>query len=474
MSAQTTPPVAAPLTTILLRTGRCIGGGRDLPAELREQLGQVQERFTALNDTITKENRALTDEERTELKDLREKRTELNERIRLAEEAQEAERQRRAAQGEPSDDPADPEGRGGGPRRVHVEDPPKFRTLGEQLSAVARASMPGGETDPRLLNVHDEARAQGASSAIPQDGGFLVQPEFNNTLLQRAVQEAMLWTRCRRFPVTQGDTLDLPYIDETSRADGSRWGGVQVFRNHEAESVTAKKPKFGEHRLQLEDLTGLAYATDNLIQDAPLLGTIFENAFTSEFNYKLDDEVVDGSGAGEMLGILKSPALVSVSKESQQSAKTVVFKNIIKMWEKMWPSSRRNAIWIVNTEVETQLMQMTLPVGTGGVPVYMPAGGLSTAPFGTLLGRPVMVVEQAKGVGTKGDIILADLSQYGIAEKGGLQGDVSMHVRFINHEQTFRWKMRNNGQPLWHSALTPANTANSITLSPFVALNARA
>jgi HK97 family phage major capsid protein len=81
-------------------------------------------------------------------------------------------------------------------------------------------------------------------------------------------------------------------------------------------------------------------------------------------------------------------------------------------------------------------------------------------------------IEQCSTVGTVGDIVLADLSQYLLAEKGGMEAMASAHVRFLYAEQTFRFMMRVDGQPLWSTALTPANGTN--TVSPFITLATRA
>jgi HK97 family phage major capsid protein len=96
---------------------------------------------------------------------------------------------------------------------------------------------------------------------------------------------------------------------------------------------------------------------------------------------------------------------------------------------------------------------------------------LSGAPYATLLGRPVIPVEYCDNVGDKGDILLADFSQYALIEKGPASA-YSIHVRFTSDEQTFRMVHRVDGQPLWKNALTPYNAGS--TLSPFVTLNERA
>jgi HK97 family phage major capsid protein len=105
------------------------------------------------------------------------------------------------------------------------------------------------------------------------------------------------------------------------------------------------------------------------------------------------------------------------------------------------------------------------------MPVYIGPGGLSGSPYATLYGRPVIPVEYCQTLGTKGDIVLVDLSQYMVIDKGGLQSAQSMHVRFLNDEQTFRWTIRNDGQPIWNAPLTPFKGSN--TLSPFICVETR-
>ena len=158
--------------------------------------------------------------------------------------------------------------------------------------------------------------------------------------------------------------------------------------------------------------------------------------------------------------------------ETGQAAATVVSENLIKMWARMWAPSRRNAVWLINQDVEPQLMQLSLPVSTGGQLVYMPPGGLSASPYGSIFGRPVLPVEYCQTLGTTGDVILADLSEYYAIEKGGVEAASSIHVRFVYDETVFRFVYRFDGQPSWASALTPFKGTN--TLSPFVVLAARA
>lgn len=340
----------------------------------------------------------------------------------------------------------------------------KFKSFGEYLTKVVRAET-GGGVDPRL-------KATGLSEGVPAEGGFLVQQEFVNTLMEKVYEIGVLAAKCTRQPVGANfNGIKIPAVDETSRVDGSRWGGVRAYWAAEGGTKTASKPAFRQISLELQKLIGLCYVTDELLQDAVGLEGYVNRWFPLEFGFKLDDAIINGDGAGKPLGILGSPCLVSVSAETGQAATTIVAENIIKMWARMWGASRKNAVWFINQDIEPQLYTMSLAVGTGGIPVYMPAGGLSGQPYGTLMGRPVTPIEQCATLGTVGDIILADLSQYILIEKGGIQAASSIHVQFTTDETAFRFVMRVNGQSIWNSALTPYKGSN--TQSPFIALATR-
>lgn len=346
----------------------------------------------------------------------------------------------------------------------------KFPSLGQQLTAIMQAGSPGGRIDPRLFKA---AAATGLNETVPSDGGFLVQKDFAQELLQDVFQTGILASRCRKVQISSNaNGMKINGVDETSRAS-TRWGGILGYWASEAEEKNKSKPKFREIELNLKKLIGLCYATDELMGDAAALEGIIRQGFASEFGFLVDDAIINGTGAGQPLGILNSGCLVSVAAESGQKAATVVAENVIKMYSRIFAQSRQNAVWLINQNVEPQLFTMSLSVGTGGVPVYMPAGGLSGAPYGTLFGRPVIPIEQCATLGTVGDIIFADLNGYILAEKGGIESAMSIHVKFDYDESVFRFVLRVDGQPVRASALTPYKGGSGATLSHFVTLAAR-
>ena len=299
------------------------------------------------------------------------------------------------------------------------------------------------------------------------DGGFLVQQDFVTELLKRTYETGILASRVKKIPIsTNANSLKINAVDEESRANGSRWGGVQTYWEAEADELTASKPKFRQMELSLKKLTGLCYATDELLRDAAALEAVIRQAFAEEFGFKMDDAILSGTGEGEPLGILESDAVVKVDKETGQKD-TLVVENIVKMWNRLWSRSRANAVWYINQEIEPLLY--TLKVGD--TPVYVPAGGLSAKPYGTLFGRPVVPLEQCSAAGEEGDIILADVGQYLLIDKGGVKAASSIHVRFLYDENVFRFIYRVDGRPIWNKPLTPYK--GSATVSPFVTLAKR-
>jgi len=343
-----------------------------------------------------------------------------------------------------------------------------FASLGEQLLAIRNAELPGRRLDERLTT----RAITGSGTTIASDGGFLIETQHSKEILKRVYEIGAVTSRVRKLPLEAGlDTMTVNAIDETSRATGSRWGGVQVYRVAEGGTGTAKKPKIRQIKLSLKKLMGLWYATGELLKSPAAMTAVANQAFAEEFAWTIENEIINGDGVTQMKGILATGCTVSVTKETGQDADTIVYENIVKMWSRMWGRSRANAVWFINQDCEPQLNQMTKPVGTGGIPVYLPPGGLSQSPYGTLMGRPVIPLEQCSTVGTVGDIILADFSQYVTIDSGATESASSVHVRFLYDEEVFRWMIRNDGQPIWASALTPANGTN--TLSPFITLASR-
>lgn len=357
------------------------------------------------------------------------------------------------------------------PSPTVITDSAGFKNVGDQLIAVRNAKLRPHMVDKRLV----EARALGANEATPEDGGFLVQQDFAQEIIKRINDIGQVQSRVRRIPISgSANGTKIPAINETSRATGSRWGGVQAYWIQEGGALTPSRPKFRMINLNLGKLAALMYATDEILQDAAQLEAIANEAFPEELNFMLEDAIINGDGTGKPLGFLNGNSVVNVAIEGTQTiANTAGFLaiNVANMMARMPARNYANAVWLVNPVLLAKLVVMTIGGAGGATPVYLPGGNLSGTPFGTLLGRPVIPVEYCAAEGTPGDIILADLSQYVVADKGGIDYASSMHVAFLTDEMAFRFILRVDGQPVWNNVLTPFK--GSATQAPFVTLATR-
>lgn len=339
--------------------------------------------------------------------------------------------------------------------------------FGEFLQAVHSSRM-HNINDPRLF----QAAGQGMNETGGADGGFAVQTDQASGILKLMYDSGQILSRIKPLPLgANSNGIKINALKETSRATGSRFGGITGYWIDEGTAPTGSRPKFRKISLELRKVGALGYATDELLADAVALESVMTQGFADELTFLTEDAVWEGVGAGMPQGIINSAALISVAKETGQAASTIVYENVSKMWARVWARSRATGAWFYNQDCEPQINQMSAVIGTGGVPVYLPPGGLSVTPYANLYGRPLIPIEYASTLGTVGDLVFCDFGQYVLIEKAVQQAS-SMHVAFVTDEMAFRCIYRVDGQPLLESAITPFKGTG--TLSPFVALATRA
>jgi HK97 family phage major capsid protein len=450
----------------------------DKVAELRTRAQTLSSEIDAIYNTALTEKRALSDDEQKAMKLKKDELTPLVATITSHDEHEAQKTILNGTRGDSEGPGAGIQARAGERIRVGAdrEAGRPFATLGDQLLAVMSAhSGTGNPVDKRLLRLDTEIRAaSGMSEGVPSDGGFAVQSDFVQNIIGRIFDQSTgpIASRVQRIDIgPNANGIKQNVIDETSRVNGSRWGGVQTYWAAEADTVTASKPKLRRMEMDLEKLFGIWYLTDELTSDSTAMSSVAETAFAEELQFKVEDGVFNGTGVGQMLGILNSPALVEVAIESTQDIDNTadfIAANTSKMLAR-FNGSRARAAWFANISLFPKISLATL--GGNSVPVYLNQGTIANAPFGTIWGIPIFFVEYAAAEGTPGDLVLADLGWYAMIAKGAPKFAMSMHVRFLNDENTFRVTFRTNGQPIPKAAITPYKGTD--TRSPFVTLAVR-
>lgn len=344
-----------------------------------------------------------------------------------------------------------------------------FVSFVEQLGAVRRAAASHYEDlDPRLLGI---AAASGMSQGVSSEGGFLVAPEFAEQLFGAMWRTGQILSRVSRYGVKPNRSgVKIPAFDETTRADGQRLGGVKVYWSDEAVQVTPSKPKMRQLNLDpLRKLIALWYQTSELESDTPGFQDFLINAFATEMRFVMEDAIV--SGVDGILGLLQSSALITVAKSGGQGAGTFLAANAVAMSGRLFASGDPSGVaWLVHADVLALIQEQWLAMGfnPGGYVPYV--GGDDDAPYGRLLGRPLLPCESCPAAGTPGDAILVDLHEYLLADRSATQAR-SIHVQFLSDQVAFRLTWRVAGQPIWVQPVTPKNGTN--TVSPIVVLAAR-
>jgi HK97 family phage major capsid protein len=362
----------------------------------------------------------------------------------------------------------------------------KFDSFGEFCLAVRsaeRLSKLSGRVDPRLSDLnrrfalHQRAAAAGASEAVPSEGGFLVAPQFANAIKVRIYSTGEILRRCYKFPITSphSNAARFPQFDESSRATGSRLGGVRVYTVNEADAATPSKPKFMASELTPVKLIGLIECSDELLADSDALERWMIYALGQEITWNLENFVVNGSGQLEPQGILNSPALVTVPAQSGQNTPTIVAANISAMMSAFWAPSLNSpgTCWLANQSCIPQLTALTTTVGTAGSESRLFTWRTSdTDPaIARLAGIPIYFAEYCQPLGNVGDLLLVDLSRYVIGLREAIRNELSMHLLWLSDQAAFRAVLRASGQSIDRCPVVPANGSQST--SPFVALATR-
>ena len=346
-----------------------------------------------------------------------------------------------------------------------------FRDMGDFSISVRNAILNPGAMDQRLVQ---NALSTYGSEGVNADGGFAVPPEWRAEIMRQVDAEDGFLGRTDQQTVS-GNTITYP-IDESPAWASS--GGIRSYWDGEAAAINQSKPALKDLTVKLHRLTALVPVTEELLEDAPAMAGYITSKAGEVIAFKLNDAIVNGTGAGMPLGIMNAPCRVSVAKETSQTAATFHADNAAKMMARMPARSFGRSAWLVNQDVLPQIMKMgfaiTTAAGTaaGAGAMYMAPQGLANqTAYGSLLGRPIIVTEACQTLGTVGDVILADLSKYLAVVKGAIKSDVSIHLWFDQNTTAFRFVFRMNGQPWLSSAIARKNGSN--TLSHFVTLDTR-
>lgn len=305
-------------------------------------------------------------------------------------------------------------------------------------------------------------KALGESNGV--DGGFLVPEQFMNDVQRVRLENSVVRSSGARIITMSSNILRIPALNVASNAAGSIFGGVAAYWTGEAKANTPSAPKFKQLTLEAEKLIGYVESSDELDNDAIIsMGGLLQDLFTQTIAFEEDAAFLTGNGVGKPLGIINSPAAISVTRTTASKVGTV---DLVAMLARFYQKGGK-PVWMINQSVLPEIYKLK---DENSNYILLPAMSNSIAgalPI-TIYGIPVVVTEKLPALGTTGDIVLADMSYYLIGDRQQITVDESMHVKFATDEKSWRFVTRVAGQPWLDSAITPR--AGGATLSPFVKL----
>jgi HK97 family phage major capsid protein len=352
---------------------------------------------------------------------------------------------------------------------------PAFKSLGHFAYGIWKAGK-GDNTYRNRLDAHQTEIRQktplGQNEGTNADGGYDVKPEWYSEVWDKTHEYPKLIERCNVVPAGS-NTYNIPAINETSMADGSRHGGILAYYVGEGAPATASKVALTQVTASLLSLVILNYVTNQLLQDANIeaIDKVLNKKVVLEMLWQQNQGIVAGAGTTQPVGILNQPALITVTKSSHDSNAQIGFDDLTAMDRAMYSGCRANAVWLVTPEARAQFQGMAFQ-NVGGT---YPAAGLTYSIHDEypmrIFGRPVIEVPNLPQLGAVGDVIFADLSQLVVYERAGLQFDISTELQFTTLQTAYRTVYRFDVRSPWTSAISSVDGYYSY--SPFVALQSR-
>lgn len=343
-----------------------------------------------------------------------------------------------------------------------------WKSMGEFAQAVWRAGI-GRELDERLISqdistpmVRTKAAGH-LTELVGSSGGFLLPRPYHLSVLETVVVDQIVRRYAQSFPM-DSQTLDVWAMADDDHSGGV-FGGFLLSRHVTEQAYAESTPEFRNVRFVANDISAMTSVPNILLEDSPIvmegiLRAVIENAI----KYYEDELFLTGNGMSEPLGVLNSPALITVDKEALQAANTITWNNLKAMVLRFSTKGYGKGVWVAsNTTQESLLVLPDVMVNYAGV-----SFGNGGQMF--LMGRPVLFTDILPTLGKKGDIILGNFANYGIGDRG-LVISMSRHARFTSNETVWAVTLRIDGQSALNKPYIPRQGGDS--LSPFVAIEER-
>jgi HK97 family phage major capsid protein len=280
------------------------------------------------------------------------------------------------------------------------------------------------------------------TEGVEADGGFLVQPERIPGLLQARVNAPIMRNL---IPTARVQTDKIEFVSVTS---GLVAGWVAEL---------AEKPQgdlsFSTLEASVFTAAGLAVASNQLLADSSI-DRIIASELVKRVDDVLDKAIVNGTGTGQPLGILRTPGVTPIVYDDASPTVKELLAAIGQAVVATIDNQKTESLTIVMRP--STWYKIILDSDADGV-YTLGSDNLNRArtaadslPQRTLFGYPVRLSANipntldaaGTGVGTQTRVIVGDFSEALLLERQNYTFDKSEHVFFTSNQTVFRGEGR--------------------------------
>jgi HK97 family phage major capsid protein len=336
-----------------------------------------------------------------------------------------------------------------------LKDPKKFffngrvpvsnRTMTQYIGAVIQGQN----------MVPDEIREMSLGSGV--HGGFAAPETYAAGFWQATNNESVCLPLCRMYDFQGSNILHVVAWDSENQSAGP-WGGVAAAWVPEGGTSTPVEPDLRTLTYKANKLTMFVDVTREASQNAQGLVAELGSAMTRAAVYEFDNCIINGNGVARPLGILQSGSAINVARAV---ANQISYADVVSLYRRLYPGFIKNAAWFASPDTIGQLLTLSDPASHY---IWTPSSeGVANSRPGYLLGLPVYLTDKCPALGSRGDLILADLSAYGVAVAQQVVLEKTESAKWYQDIYSFRAILRAGGGPMMDSPITPKNNGASLS-----------
>lgn len=346
--------------------------------------------------------------------------------------------------------------------KTFAEKEAEIRKLSAEIAAEEREALLNGFTtelpkaDPESRkDVSEEMKefrnylltGEKRDLSIGSGGGALSPQEYVSEIIKDVTEASPLYGLVRKFPLTEAKSLGAPY--ESADASDADWTSEVPSSEITADSSLA----YSLREISPNTLVKLIKVSDKLVKVSALpIETIIRDKISEKIVASFEKGITVGTGSGQPLGVFTaSDNGVPTSRDVETAESALTADDIIKVKMSLKPSYRRNARWVMSTEILTDCLLLKDKNDQ-----YMWRPGMRDGDPDTLLGLPVIESAYAPTSKDAGDYIavLGDFSYYWWAYVEGIEIKNLFELFSLKNQLGFKGTAYADGAPVLPAAFS--------------------